>query len=491
MTYRKYIKKDYKPADSLLHAREQTQGSPSSIHTMPLLSGFILLTAWISFGWVYPVIESTDGPRQTEVNGTEHSLPILTDRILTASMERTPPPKEFIAGDEDTETIPWRTIIVQQGDNMSLIFKRINQSPAVLHAIMSAGEHAEKLKRLLPGEEIDYLIEHDQLISLRFEPEPGTTLLFEQNENGYSGQLIKTELSTAIRDVHGVIEDSLFLAGQEAGLSDNLIMRLVAIYGWDIDFALEIRAGDHFRVLYEEQYLEGVKVRDGNILVAEFTNRGKPYRAVRYTSPEGETGFYNELGFSMRKAFLRTPLKFDRISSQFNPNRRHPILNMIRAHKGVDYAAPTGTPIKATGDGTVLSAGRNGGYGNAVVLRHGGMYETLYAHLSHFAKGIVRTKHVRQGDIIGYVGQTGLASGPHLHYEFRVNGVHRNPLTVELPKALQIPDNNIEHFQAQTGALLARLNSPSPTATAENDALDPRQLLLALKNRETQTTSVR
>ncbi|TAJ91753.1 MAG: peptidase M23 [Gammaproteobacteria bacterium] len=459
---------------------------------MPLLSGLILVTAWISFAWLYPTLEndpihSYDKGADLSIRQVRHfenkALPTHLENKLATDYK----PKVV---DKTEGPAPWRTVKVQKGDNMSLIFKRIKQSPAVLHAIMSTGNHSEKLMQLMPGDEINYQVLDNQLMVLRVDPEPGTTLLFEKIPDGFTSQKIITELTTTTRDVQGVITDSLFLAGQQAGLSDNLIMRLVEIYGWDIDFALEIRNGDHFRVLYEEQFLDGEKVRDGNILVAEFVNKGKSYRAVRYTNPEGETGFFNEQGYSMRKAFLRTPVKFNRISSLFNPNRKHPILNTIRAHKGVDYAAPTGTPVKATGDGTVMSAGRNDGYGNAVIIRHAGTYETLYAHLSRFANGMTRGKHVRQGDIIGYVGQTGLASGPHLHYEFRINGVHRNPLTVELPKALPIPDKYRQHFQSQTGTLIAKLNSSVPATIASKDSPDQDNLILALKEKDRHSTTV-
>jgi murein DD-endopeptidase MepM/ murein hydrolase activator NlpD len=254
------------------------------------------------------------------------------------------------------------------------------------------------------------------------------------------------------------ITSSLFVAGQEAGLSDNLIMQLAAIFGWDIDFALDIRAGDSFKLLFEQRFKDGRKVDEGPILAAEFSNRGDSLRAVRYTAPDGITGYYSETGMAMRKAFLRTPLKFTRISSNFNLRRRHPVLNRIRAHRGVDYAAPTGTPVKAAGDGVVVFAGTKGGYGKTVVLRHGGVYSTLYAHLSRYAGGLRRGQRVGQGAVIGYVGSTGLATGPHLHYEFQVNGIHRDPLNVPLPRAEGIPADQLPRFEAEAALLLAQLD---------------------------------
>ncbi len=235
-------------------------------------------------------------------------------------------------------------------------------------------------------------------------------------------------------------------------------MELAAIFGWDVDFALDIRAGDSFTVVYEELYLNGEKLRDGDILAAEFNNRGKRYRAIRYQDPRGRTEYYSPDGKNMRKAFLRTPVAFTRISSRFSLGRKHPILHHIRAHKGVDYAAPRGTPIKATGDGKIVFRGRKGGYGNTIIIQHGGRYSTLYAHMSRFARSLRTGRRVRQGQVIGYVGSTGLATGPHLHYEFRINGAHHNPLTVRLPDASPLPRKYRRNFKASTAPYLAQLD---------------------------------
>jgi murein DD-endopeptidase MepM/ murein hydrolase activator NlpD len=235
-------------------------------------------------------------------------------------------------------------------------------------------------------------------------------------------------------------------------------MELVNIFGWDVDFALDIRKGDRFALLFEEHYLDGDKLRDGKILAAEFTSRGDTYRAVLFTDPQGNSQYYSPDGKSMRKAFLRSPVDFRRISSKFQPERYHPVLGKKRPHRGVDYAAKTGTPIKAAGDGKVIFRGRKGGYGNTVVLQHGGNITTLYAHMSKFRRGVSSGSRVKQGQIIGYVGATGLATGPHLHYEFRINGSHRNPLTVKLPDAEPIPAKYKGEFMQQSRQLLAQLD---------------------------------
>ena len=242
-------------------------------------------------------------------------------------------------------------------------------------------------------------------------------------------------------------------------MSNNVIMELATIFGWDVDFALDIRQGDNFSLIYQEKYLQGKKVGDGDILVARFENHGNTYTAVRYEDKKGYSQYFTPKGLSMRKAFLRTPVDFTRISSRFNLSRKHPILHKIRAHKGVDYAASRGTPIKAAGDGKVIFSGRKGGYGRVLILQHGTRYTTLYAHLKAFRKGIRVGKRVKQGQVVAYVGSSGLASGPHLHYEFRVNGSHRDPLKVRLPHAKPIDKKRKEQFLHFAKVMVMRLES--------------------------------
>ena len=234
-------------------------------------------------------------------------------------------------------------------------------------------------------------------------------------------------------------------------------MEVANIFGWDIDFALDIRKGDNFTLLYEELYLDGEKIEDGNILAAEFINHGKTYQAVQFTDGAGHTDYYSLDGKSMRKQFLRTPVEFSRISSRFNLKRKHPVLNRIRAHKGVDYAAPRGTPIKTTASGRIIHRGKKGGYGNAIIIQHGSKYSTLYAHMSKYRGGLKKGSRVRQGQVIGYIGSSGLATGPHLHYELRVNGVHRDPLRVKLPGAKPLDNKYMTDFKSKADNLIARL----------------------------------
>jgi murein DD-endopeptidase MepM/ murein hydrolase activator NlpD len=250
-------------------------------------------------------------------------------------------------------------------------------------------------------------------------------------------------------------------------------MELANIFGWDIDFALDLRKNDQFSILYEKQFVDGEEIAAGNILAAEFSNRGKIFRAVRFVDPKGHSNYFTPEGDSMRKTFLRTPVDFARISSRFNLKRKHPVLNRIRAHKGVDYAASTGTPIKTTGDGRIIFRGRKGGYGRVVIVQHGQRYTTLYAHLSKFHSKRRSGSYVKQGQTIGYVGMSGLASGPHLHYEFRVNGVHRNPLTVSLPHAKPIDRKYLAAFKQQAQPLMSQLNQIKTVRLAQSSVSSP------------------
>jgi murein DD-endopeptidase MepM/ murein hydrolase activator NlpD len=261
-----------------------------------------------------------------------------------------------------------------------------------------------------------------------------------------------------ITSVHGTINSSLSLAAQKAGLSNDLILQLTNIFAWDIDFATNLHHGDQFTVVYEETGTSN-NTSDSQIIAAEFVNQGRILTAIRYKDSEGKVNYYSPEGKPMRKAFLSTPVDFVRISSGFDTHRKHPILNRIRAHRGVDYAARTGTPVKSAGDGEVIFRGRKGGYGQVLIVKHGEHYETLYAHLSDFKKGLESGNLVKQGEVIGYVGQTGLATGPHLHYEFRVDGVHRNPEKLNLAQSLPLHAEALADFKAQTRPVLAQLNN--------------------------------
>ena len=366
--------------------------------------------------------------------------------------------------------LSWLSVKVKKGDALATIFKRHQLDRMALHEIMSLGKITSTLKSLRPGQVFQFqLDEKGQLQTLEYEINRLESLLISRlPEGGFDARAVQHALDKRIGYSEGTINSSLFEAGKLAGMTDALIMELVGIFGWDIDFALDIRSGDQFALLFEEQYLEGRKVKDGPIVAAEFTSQGRTYRAVRYTDAQGRSDYYSPDGHSMRKAFLRTPVDFRRISSRYG-KRRHPTLNKLKMHKGVDYAAKRGTPIKAAGDGKISYQGRKGGYGRVVIIQHGGRYSTLYAHMHRFKKGMYVGKRVKQGQIIGYVGSSGRATGPHLHYEFRVNGTHRNPLTVKLPDAAPIRREFRQDFELKTRDLLSQLDMHTRTRVALNN----------------------
>ncbi len=377
-------------------------------------------------------------------------------------------PEDVLADEQTSETADrWLIERVQSGDSMSRIFARMGLSANLLHRILSSGKDAKKIVRIKPGETVRVRLDaDDQLRELLLERNKIRSLQVLAEKESFITKTIERHLETRKAQTSGTITSSLYEGAQRAGLSDDLIMELAEIFGWDIDFALEIRAGDHFSLIYEERFLDGDLYDAGPILAAEFVNRGKVFRAIRYEDKEGHSDYFSPDGHSMRKAFLRAPVDFRRISSRFTRARWHPVLGRKRPHKGVDYAAATGTPIKAAGDGKVIFRGRKGGYGKTVIINHANKYTTLYAHMSKYRKSVKKGTRVRQGQIIGYVGKTGLATGPHLHYEFRVSGVHRNPLTVKLPAALPIDKRYKRDFQAKSAPLIAQLDLISKTQLA-------------------------
>jgi len=347
---------------------------------------------------------------------------------------------------------------VRKGDTLARIFSRNKLSARDVHNIASLGKPVRSLINLQPGEYISLQYDADNnFTGLVHEQNQFESLHVRRDGDAYTARKVIRKPDVRIAYASGTIKNSLFLAGQRAGLPENLIMELAGIFGWDIDFVLDIRRDDSFRVVYEEHYLDGEKVRNGNILAAEFVNRDKTFRAVQYTHANGRSDYYTPKGYSMRKAFLRTPVDFSRISSRFG-KRKHPILNRMRLHKGVDYAAKRGTPVRATGDGKIIHRARKGGYGKTVIISHGNKYSTLYAHLSNYNRKARSGSRVKQGQVIGYVGSTGRATGPHLHYEFRVYGGHRNPLTVKLPSAAPIDKRIKQDFLNKTQGLIAQLD---------------------------------
>ena len=361
----------------------------------------------------------------------------------------------------------WTTLEIQNGQTLSTLFEAQGLSPEQWMAILELGNDARQLKRIKAGDKLELRKSGDQLLELRYALDDVRTLQVRKLEQGFESSTLTAELDRSTRTITGVIDSSLFHAGQEAGLPVRMVMELADLFRYDIDFALDLRDGDRFTVVFEEWFKDGKKLRDGDMLAAEFVNQGKVHRAVRFKDAQSRSAFYTPRGESLRKAFFRSPLDVVRISSHFNLKRRHPILNTIRAHKGTDYAAASGTPIKATGEGRVKFIGVKGGYGRVVVIQHGSQYETLYAHLSRYRAGLKAGAKVTQGQVVGYVGSSGLATAPHLHYEFRVNGQHKNPVSIAMPRANPIPRSELATFHSQVAPLLAQIETAQSTRVAK------------------------
>lgn len=392
--------------------------------------------------------QSEVAPTNAIIEGTDNTgLPSFNEQASNDSL----------ASLNSEPELNWRAEKVRSGDNLTTLFKRASLSARDVYQVMSAGDQSAKLTKMKPGESLRLGLDNEgalqQLVYQRSQLE---SFHFERSDDGYTSRQVlrEPELLTTYRTA--TIDDSLFLAADKADIPHNLIMELANIFGWDIDFVFDIRKGDQFAVLYEEKFLDGEKIGTGNILAAEFTNQGKTYRAVRYES-EGHASYYTPEGLSMRKAFLRAPLDVFRISSNFNLRRKHPIHKKIKAHRGVDYAAPRGTPVYAAGNGKVIAAGYSKANGNYVFIQHGQRYVTKYLHLHK--RYVRKGQTVTQRKTIGTVGSTGYATGPHLHYEFLVNGVHRNPRTVKLPQAKPVASQQLASFKQATSPLLAQLDN--------------------------------
>ncbi len=368
-----------------------------------------------------------------------------------------------IPAEEMEPALKWTELRVSSGDSLSTLFTRAELTAIDVYQV-SSSQDGKLLRNLFPGELFRFGVDSaGQLQELQHIQSKLVSRVFTRDGESYSSEQRVLEPDTLLNYREGVIVDSLYLAGLEADLPDKLIMELANIFAWDIDFVFDIRKEDSFSLLFEEHFLEGEKLSVGNIIAATFTNRGKTYQAVRYTNDQGVSNYYTPEGLSMRKAFLRTPLDIFRISSGFNLKRKHPIHKKIKAHRGVDYAAPRGTPVYSAGDGKVIAAGYSKANGNYVFVQHGQTYITKYLHLNK--KKVRKGQSVRQRQLIGTVGSTGYATGPHLHYEFLVNGVHRNPRTVKLPQANPIPKAELMAFQTATQPMLRQLAQSGGTAS--------------------------
>lgn len=401
------------------------------------------------------------------VRPPEPALPAAPAAIPEAALAGAPsaptvagtrPPLGQPAAQGEAPQAEWRTASVRTNDTLERLFRRHGLAAADLQCLIESGPLGQRLHDIHPGDEIAFSTDASGALDrLGYSPRPLERLEFARHGSGCEGVRIEVAPDVATVSRHAVIDHSLWLAGTQSGLNDRIIIALAKLFQWDIDFVLDIRKGDEFSLVFEERRHEGEFI-DFAILAAEFVNQGRVHRAVRYEDAAGEVDYYGPNGDRLRKAFLRAPLEFTRISSNFNLRRKHPLFKRSMPHRGIDYAAPTGTPVLAAGDGRVHTRGRTRANGNYIVLQHGHTFQTKYLHLTGFARGLTEGGRVRQGDVIGYVGATGYATGPHLHYEFVVDGVHRDPRTVELPPASPVAAAERPRFADATRPLLAQLD---------------------------------
>ncbi len=354
----------------------------------------------------------------------------------------------------------WHTDVVRRNDTLDVIFNRMSvQDKDALKFFMYTPETRELNTKLIPGRSIDSQVSADgKLLYLEYELPDDDRLVAKLTPDGYEINKEKTPFTKHEILKSATIKTSLFGATDAADIPDQIALKIADIFSSEIDFNGDLRPGDTINVVYEGFYNNGELVRTGNILAVEIVNRGKTHQAVHFGKANSKYAYYTPEGKSLHKSFLRSPLEFTRVSSSFSRGRFHPVLHRVRAHKGVDLAARSGTRIKASGDAVVKFKGKKGGYGNVIILQHRNGIQTLYGHLSGFAKGLRKGKQVAQGDIIGYVGMSGLATGPHLHYEFLLNGVHRDPMTVKLPKGIPLEAKYKEEFKANASLYMAKID---------------------------------
>lgn len=397
------------------------------------------------------IFGTTTGPSSQDIEWAHLTSPTRItpeQTTLSAHFGILVTPFEWTSPTSLPEPPLWLDQEIKRGDTLSQTFRRAGYGDQDLYDIISQSANGKSLEKIFPGQTIAFQKDDSgSLVGVRHIRSPLETVTYLRTEMGFESQLDVRSPETREAWTTGVIASSLFLAGQEAGLSQSMTMDMANIFGGVVDFALDPRRGDTLQLVYNELYIDGEKLKDGEIIAASFTNQGETFNAFRYTDSNGDTNYYNEDGVSMRKSFLMAPLDFTRISSNFNMRRMHPIYKTTRPHRGTDYAAPSGTPVYAAGDGRVVKAGYTSTNGNYVFIQHGAEYVTKYLHLQK--RKVNAGQKVSQSQVIGTVGSTGAATGPHLHYEFVVNGVHRNPRTIvkDLPKAQKLPEKEMANFR--------------------------------------------
>ena len=365
----------------------------------------------------------------------------------------------------------WTSERIRPRDSLSKIFSRRDLPLDDLASVLADPRARRALAELRVGASVHFLIADKKLLGISYPIDNFNTLKAIRQDKQFLVSIESITPEIKVATAAGRITRSLFTDLLEAGVSERLIMQFADLFGWDVDFVRDIKRGDQFKIVFEEIFKNGEKVGNGKILAAEFFNDGKRHRAFYFSGANGAEGYYNQFGEAMKKAFLLAPLNFTKVSSRFNLGRMHPILNKIRAHKGVDYAAPMGTPVRAVANGKIDFAGVQSGYGNVLVLKHGDRYSTLYGHMMKFAPGISRGDVVKQGQLIGYVGKTGLATGPHLHYEFRIDGAHVDPLTAKLPQAIPLERKYLAEFHKRVAPAVNQLDAMSTDAGVHRETV--------------------
>lgn len=386
---------------------------------------------------------------------SEQSQPELTQETVQTVVEnvvKTVKPVKKIVTDNE-----WQTIKPRSGDSMATLFKRLGLTAQNLHLVMQKNPYAKALTAIKPNQELKFLINKNKLEKLVIPMNHIQTLTVYRDGAVYKTKVDSKKVKIQERYVTGIIRGSLYTTAQRLGIPRKLIPQMTTILRKEIDFSRSVRSGDRFSIAYESLYVEDKMVGIGDIVAVSYTNQGKTSQAIRHISRNGNRDYYTPKGESFKKAFSRYPIKFSHISSTFTTSRYHPILHYKRAHKGIDLAAPIGTPIQSVGDGTITNIGRHNGYGNMIEIKHDKTYSTLYGHMLRFAKGLSKGSKIKRGQVIGYVGQTGLATGPHCHYELHVHNQPRNPTTTYLPTASPVPAREMAQFKAKVRNMFAHL----------------------------------
>jgi murein DD-endopeptidase MepM/ murein hydrolase activator NlpD len=429
-------------------------------HKHVALAG-VIVSLLIAAGATIPNWASAISESNTPRTTLDIPLPALSpeDAALSAAIDAA-------NSDPLAEDGTWQVVKVRSGQTLGDIFDKQGLSATDLQRLLVDRNNASSLRNIHPGDEFAFQRDGDGVLkAMRFDRDEHTRVIAQFSGDAIEQKLVDREIEHRTHVAHGVIDSSLFGAGAEAGMSDMMVLKLATAFGYDIDFAQDLRQGDNFTCLYDDVYREGAFLRDGDIIACTFMNRGKRFTAFRFTNNAGETMYYTQDGRPLKKSFLKTPVDFTRITSGFSVARMHPILGLMRAHQGVDYGAPQGTPIRAAGDGKIAFRGWQPGYGNVVIIQHNAHNSTLYGHMSRFG-GEQVGQRVTQGSTIGFVGMTGLATGPHLHYEFRIDGVHRNPLTVTTLPPEPLPGVELARFRGQAQPMLAKLKTLEATQLA-------------------------